>query len=532
MPLPVPDNADKPYQAKGDLPTDYGRVLTLRKVIIEMVYVISKDGKPLMPTKRHGRVRILLKQKKARVVQRKPFTIQLLYDSTTYTQDAVAGFDTGRTYQSITAVNSETGEVLYSSVLETRNKEVPKLMRERKMYRMIRRHNRRMKKIRRAIRCGTYFKVPKKVVQPGTKEPITVKYIRPKEARFNNRTRPEGWLTPTAAHLLQTHINYFKKVEKLLPIRTLVLEYGKFDIQKLENPGIKGSEYQHGRLYGYNNLRAYIIAVQQGKCLLCGRRPIEHLHHVIPRSDGGSNGYKNIAGLCSKCHEKVHKSPKAKEKLVEKAAGATKEYADTSILNTIMPYLYEEAKKMLGEENVKICYGYETEMMRKSLMLNKTHYNDSYAMALVATKSVDRVEKIEPYRYKQYRRHNRQFCDAQRDRLYKKDGKIVARNRRKKADQGEPSLAEYRRELTAAMGKKEAIRTISRLRVYSAVRRMRTAAKDIPIPCGSTVTYRGRRAVVKGMLHKGKSLLLEEYEGYVPAGGCRLLTRNAGIVCL
>lgn len=36
-----------------------------------MVYVISKSGKPLMPTNRHGKVRILLKNKLAKVVQNK-----------------------------------------------------------------------------------------------------------------------------------------------------------------------------------------------------------------------------------------------------------------------------------------------------------------------------------------------------------------------------------------------------------------------------------------------------------------------------
>jgi hypothetical protein len=58
-----------------------------------MVYVISKDGKPLMPTKRHGKVRRLLKQGLAKVVRREPFTIQLLYDTTTYTQPVVVGVD-------------------------------------------------------------------------------------------------------------------------------------------------------------------------------------------------------------------------------------------------------------------------------------------------------------------------------------------------------------------------------------------------------------------------------------------------------
>ena len=39
------------------------------------VYVLNKDGKPLMPTTRCGHVRYLLKEKKARVVASKPFTI-------------------------------------------------------------------------------------------------------------------------------------------------------------------------------------------------------------------------------------------------------------------------------------------------------------------------------------------------------------------------------------------------------------------------------------------------------------------------
>lgn len=42
------------------------------------VYVLNKDGKPLMPTARCGHVRHLLKEQKARVVTSKPFTIQLL----------------------------------------------------------------------------------------------------------------------------------------------------------------------------------------------------------------------------------------------------------------------------------------------------------------------------------------------------------------------------------------------------------------------------------------------------------------------
>ena len=46
-----------------------------------MVYVQNKDGKPLMPTTRYCYVRLLLKEKKARVVCTTPFTIQLHYDT-------------------------------------------------------------------------------------------------------------------------------------------------------------------------------------------------------------------------------------------------------------------------------------------------------------------------------------------------------------------------------------------------------------------------------------------------------------------
>lgn len=45
------------------------------------VYVLNKDGKPLMPTTRGGHVRHLLKEQKARVVRTNPFTIQLLYET-------------------------------------------------------------------------------------------------------------------------------------------------------------------------------------------------------------------------------------------------------------------------------------------------------------------------------------------------------------------------------------------------------------------------------------------------------------------
>ena len=52
-----------------------------------MVYVLNKNGQSLMPTNRHGKVKHLLKDGKAKVVKRCPFTIKLTYETTNYTQD-------------------------------------------------------------------------------------------------------------------------------------------------------------------------------------------------------------------------------------------------------------------------------------------------------------------------------------------------------------------------------------------------------------------------------------------------------------
>ena len=45
-----------------------------------LVYVLNKQGKPLMPCKPR-KARILLRDDKAKVVKKIPFTIQLLYGS-------------------------------------------------------------------------------------------------------------------------------------------------------------------------------------------------------------------------------------------------------------------------------------------------------------------------------------------------------------------------------------------------------------------------------------------------------------------
>ena len=102
-----------------------------------MVYVLDMEGQPLMPTKNGGKVRHLLKQKKAKIVKREPFTIQLLYETTHYTQPITIGVDTGVKYIGISA-STEKEELLVVEV-RPRSKEIKENLSKRRENRRTRR---------------------------------------------------------------------------------------------------------------------------------------------------------------------------------------------------------------------------------------------------------------------------------------------------------------------------------------------------------------------------------------------------------
>jgi len=78
-----------------------------------LVYVINRHGKPLMPC-RPQKARKLLKEQKAKVIKRTPFTIQLLYGSSGYKQDVTLGVDAGSKTTGVSAT-TENKEVFSRS---------------------------------------------------------------------------------------------------------------------------------------------------------------------------------------------------------------------------------------------------------------------------------------------------------------------------------------------------------------------------------------------------------------------------------
>ena len=125
-----------------------------------VVYVLDEEGKPLMPTKRFGKVRRMLREKLVKVVSVKPFVIQLLYKPKTHiTQPLHGGTDPGRKNIGMSVINDK-GEILYSSTTESRNPEIPKLMAERKAHRQASRRGERLRRKRRAKKYKTTTTFP------------------------------------------------------------------------------------------------------------------------------------------------------------------------------------------------------------------------------------------------------------------------------------------------------------------------------------------------------------------------------------
>ena len=100
------------------------------------VFVKNMRGEPLMPCSPR-KSRLLLKEGKAKVVDYKPFTIQLTYATGETKQDVSVGIDSGAKYLGV-AITSED-KVLIKGEIELRD-DVKSLLDTRRIYRRSRRN--------------------------------------------------------------------------------------------------------------------------------------------------------------------------------------------------------------------------------------------------------------------------------------------------------------------------------------------------------------------------------------------------------
>ena len=304
-----------------------------------MVYVISKNGKPLMPTTPR-KAKMLLKTGKAKCIRRTPFTIKLLYETKEYTQPLTHGVDTGSSRIG-SAVTTNNGNVIYISEIEIRN-DIPDKMKQRAKYR----RNRRNRK------------------------------TRYRKARWLNRRNSikQGRFSPTMTSKINSHLKEVCFVQSVLPITKIILETASFDPHALNNPEVLKNKwlYQKGINYGFANTKAFVLCRDGYTCQYCkGKSKDKRLevHHIIYSSKKGSDEADNLTTLCKTCHDKVH------DGVITLKGGVKKGTLNHATqMNSIRLQLL---KRMNCEET----FGFVTKEHRQHLGLPKSHYIDAVAIA-------------------------------------------------------------------------------------------------------------------------------------------------------
>jgi hypothetical protein len=343
-----------------------------RMVNALFVYIQNCHGQPLMPC--HPRkARLLLKEQKAKVVSMVPFTLQLRYGSSGYTQEVSLGIDAGTKHIGVSATTEQS--VLFEAEVRPRT-DIAELLATRRQFRRARR---------------------------GRK-------TRYRKIRFLNRNKPEGWLAPSMRQKIESHIKTIRLVHRILPVSKTTIEVAQFDIQKIRNPEIEGKEYQEGPQLNFWNTREYVLARDGHQCQWCkgkSKDSILNVHHIESRKTGG-NSPDNLIVLCETCHDLIHRTHQ-EDKIERKHRG----FRDATHMGIIRWRIYEQAKTLFSP--VHLTYGYLTKNTRISHHLEKSHMIDARCISgHPGVKSDDTTHVI-----KCVRRNNRQLHKA----TIKKGGK-------------------------------------------------------------------------------------------------------------
>ena len=310
-----------------------------------LVYVLKQNGQPFMPTERFGKVRRLLKEKKAKVVRREPFTIRLLYEpETDIVQECYCGVDTGSKHIGVAVVGND--KVLYQSQTELRS-DIKKKMDARRASR----YNKRYRK------------------------------TRYRKCRFLNRRNSirKDRLPPSVNHKVQAHIDEIEFCKKILPVldENIILEVSQFDMALMKNPSlinekVKHWGYQKGFNYGYYSRREAVLHRDNYTCQCCGKKNCRlEVHHIKFRSNGGTDDEENLITLCKECHDGVHAGTVELNKKPKKSKNL-KHATHMSIIRSQLLKKYPNAVE---------TFGFVTSENRNHLNLEKDHYIDACVIA-------------------------------------------------------------------------------------------------------------------------------------------------------
>ena len=321
------------------------------------VFVLNKHKKALMPAS-EKRARLLLQRGRAVVVKMYPFTIRLKDRVGGEVQPVRIKIDPGSRNTGVTVVKEiKIDNIVICRItnlfqINHRGLSISAALTSRRAMRRRRRSN-----------------------------------LRYRKPRFDNRTRPKGWLAPSLQHRVDTTMSFINKLQKLLPVTAISMELVRFDLQKMENPEISDVQYQQGELQGYE-VREYLLEKWNRTCAYCEAQqvPLE-VEHIVPKSKGGSNRLSNLCLACHACNTKkgnqpieafLEKKPELLQKIILKAKQPLK---DAAAVNSTRLELAKQLKA--SKLPVELSSGGRTKFNRSQLSIPKTHALDAACVGIV-----------------------------------------------------------------------------------------------------------------------------------------------------
>ena len=328
-----------------------------------MVLVIDRDRRPLDPVT-PATAGVLLRTNKARVHRLHPFTIRVkgrAHPSRTTQQHSIK-IDPGSRYTGIAVVN-QRNQVIFAMELEHRGQAIKAALLSRSQ-------------IRRGRRSRN---------------------TRYRQARFDNRTRPAGWLPPSLQHRLLTIDTWVARIRRYCCVTAIAVESVKFDMQLMQDPAIEGRGYQQGTLLNFT-VKEYLLERHNRTCAYCGVTavPLE-IEHIIPRSRRGSNNLSNLTLACRPCNQAKGSSTAAeylatKPGLLSRIQATSKvRLSDAAAVNATRLQLVANLSNIVIAEQLdrstgeiiqtmlpcSIASGAQTKLNRTSALYPKTHWIDA-----------------------------------------------------------------------------------------------------------------------------------------------------------
>jgi 5-methylcytosine-specific restriction endonuclease McrA len=346
------------------------------------VPVLDTTKKPLAPTTLR-RARLLLKSGKAAVFRRYPFTIILRREiENPTTPDLKIKIDPGSRTTGVAIVNQQTGEVVFAAEIEHRGHAIKASLDSRRSLRRARRQRK-------------------------------TRYRKP---RFDNRTRPKGWLPPSLESRIENVYTIARRLQRVYPLRSVAYELVRFDMQLMENPEINGVEYQQGALQGFE-LREYVLIKFNHRCVYADAKSpcdeVLNVDHLIPRSRGGPNRASNLVCACRK-----HNEEKGDMSLEEYSklrgvdfspikAQAKAPLKDAAAVNATRWALFNRLKAL--DLPIETGSGGLTKFNRTKLALAKAHWVDAACVGESTPENL-KTSNVQPLRVRAMGHGSRKFC--------------------------------------------------------------------------------------------------------------------------